>query len=224
MPSYTPPTKDMQFILHDMLNVSASGTPGYAELDADFTGAVLEEAGKIARDLLTLIALIIVMIVQDWALTLASLLIGPPVIIAVAYVSRRIRSVVRDTVMLGAHVAGTMQEVSQGITVVKAFTMEDQLKEKIRGLIDRAHWRRVMRIDRVETAIAAGTAIGTVLVSLEVAILGGMLAALITYLYRSARPALRTMGFDRPPGADQGRGGKHKDRQRRHAVKTNDFR
>ena len=50
MPSYTPPTKDMQFILHDMLNVSASGTPGYAELDADFTGAVLEEAGKIARD------------------------------------------------------------------------------------------------------------------------------------------------------------------------------
>ena len=53
MPSYTPPTKDMQFILHDMLNVSASGTPGYAELDADFTGAVLEEAGKIARDLLT---------------------------------------------------------------------------------------------------------------------------------------------------------------------------
>ncbi len=96
---------------------------------------------SIARDLLTLIALIIVMIVQDWALTLASLLIGPPVIIAVAYVSRRIRSVVRDTVMLGAHVAGTMQEVSQGITVVKAFTMEDQLKEKIRGLIDRAHER-----------------------------------------------------------------------------------
>ncbi|MEQ8895840.1 MAG: acyl-CoA dehydrogenase C-terminal domain-containing protein [Roseovarius sp.] len=53
MPSYTPPTKDMQFILHDMLNVSASGTPGYADLDAEFTGAVLEEAGKIARDLLT---------------------------------------------------------------------------------------------------------------------------------------------------------------------------
>lgn len=75
------------------------------------------------------------------------------------------------------------------------------------GLIDRAHWRRVMRIDRVETAIAAGTAIGTVLVSLEVAILGGMLAALITYLYRSARPALRSMGFDRPPGADQGHHG-----------------
>ena len=35
------------------LNVSSTDTPGYAELDAGFTGAVLEEAGKLARDLLT---------------------------------------------------------------------------------------------------------------------------------------------------------------------------
>jgi SulP family sulfate permease len=75
------------------------------------------------------------------------------------------------------------------------------------GLVDRAHWRRVLRIDRVETAIAGGTAVGTVLVSLEVAILGGMIASMITYLYRSARPALRTMGFDKPTSADQGQPG-----------------
>lgn len=75
------------------------------------------------------------------------------------------------------------------------------------GLLDRAHWRRVVRLDRSETAIAAGTALATVLVSLQVAILGGMIAALVSYLYRSARPALRSMGFDRPPlpgAADQG--------------------
>ncbi|MEQ9260708.1 MAG: acyl-CoA dehydrogenase C-terminal domain-containing protein [Roseovarius sp.] len=53
MPTYTAPTKDMQFILHEVLKVSASDTPGYAELDADFTSAVLEEAGKIASELLT---------------------------------------------------------------------------------------------------------------------------------------------------------------------------
>lgn len=75
------------------------------------------------------------------------------------------------------------------------------------GLIDRAHWQRVVRMDGVETAIAAGTGLATVLVSLEVAILGGMIASLITYLYRSARPALRTMGFDKPPSADQGHHG-----------------
>ena len=41
MPSYTPPVKDMQFLLHEVLKVSQSDTPGYDELEADFTGAVL---------------------------------------------------------------------------------------------------------------------------------------------------------------------------------------
>ena len=52
MPSYTPPTKDMQFILHDVLNVTASGIPGYDELEADFTSAILEEAGKLTAGVL----------------------------------------------------------------------------------------------------------------------------------------------------------------------------
>ncbi|MCZ0812946.1 MAG: acyl-CoA dehydrogenase C-terminal domain-containing protein [Pseudomonadota bacterium] len=52
MPSYTPPTKDMQFVLHDVLEVSQSDIPGYDELDRDFTSAVLDEAGKIAADVL----------------------------------------------------------------------------------------------------------------------------------------------------------------------------
>ncbi|MRU15060.1 acyl-CoA dehydrogenase [Roseovarius sp. A21] len=52
MPTYTPPTKDMQFVLHDVLNVSASDIPGYDELDRDFTNAVLEEAGKLSSEVL----------------------------------------------------------------------------------------------------------------------------------------------------------------------------
>ncbi|WP_380057300.1 acyl-CoA dehydrogenase C-terminal domain-containing protein [Falsihalocynthiibacter sp. SS001] len=52
MPSYTAPTQDMQFILHEVLKVSESSVPGYDELEADFTSAVLEEAGKIATDVL----------------------------------------------------------------------------------------------------------------------------------------------------------------------------
>ncbi len=52
MPSYTAPVKDIQFVLHDLLGVSASDIPGYDELEADFTGAVLEEAGKVASDVL----------------------------------------------------------------------------------------------------------------------------------------------------------------------------
>ena len=52
MPSYTAPTKDLQFVLHDLLNVSALEIEGFADLDRDFTGAVLEEAGKVASEVL----------------------------------------------------------------------------------------------------------------------------------------------------------------------------
>jgi len=52
MPTYTAPTKDINFVLHDMLNISASATPGYADLDRDFTSAILEEAGKITSQVL----------------------------------------------------------------------------------------------------------------------------------------------------------------------------
>ncbi|MEO1577915.1 MAG: acyl-CoA dehydrogenase family protein, partial [Pseudomonadota bacterium] len=52
MPSYTAPTKDTQFILQEVLDVSAQDIPGYDELDADFTAAVLEEAGKVASEVL----------------------------------------------------------------------------------------------------------------------------------------------------------------------------
>ncbi|WP_271948009.1 acyl-CoA dehydrogenase C-terminal domain-containing protein [Ruegeria faecimaris] len=52
MPVYNAPTKDMQFVLHEVLNVSGSDIPGYSELEPDFTGAVLEEAGKVATNVL----------------------------------------------------------------------------------------------------------------------------------------------------------------------------
>ena len=52
MPRYTAPKKDLQFIIHDVLKATETGIPGYDELEADFTGAVLEEAGKIASDVL----------------------------------------------------------------------------------------------------------------------------------------------------------------------------
>jgi len=52
MPSYTPPTKDMQFILHDVLNITESNIPGYDELEADFTSAILDEAGKLTSEVL----------------------------------------------------------------------------------------------------------------------------------------------------------------------------
>ena len=52
MATYIPPVKDQQFILHEVLRISDSDIPGYADLDSEFTGAVLDEAGKIAANVL----------------------------------------------------------------------------------------------------------------------------------------------------------------------------
>ncbi|SEO13761.1 hypothetical protein SAMN04489859_103735 [Paracoccus alcaliphilus] len=52
MPSYTPPTRDLQFILHDVLRLSQSGLPGHEDLDRDFTEAVFDAAGKLSSDVL----------------------------------------------------------------------------------------------------------------------------------------------------------------------------
>ncbi len=52
MPSYTAPVNDIQFVLHTLLKASHQDIPGYDELEADFTAAVLEEAGKIASNVI----------------------------------------------------------------------------------------------------------------------------------------------------------------------------
>ncbi|PRY78236.1 hypothetical protein CLV80_104201 [Yoonia maritima] len=52
MPIYNAPTKDLQFVLHDLLKVSEQDIEGYDDLDREFTGAVLEEAGKVATEVL----------------------------------------------------------------------------------------------------------------------------------------------------------------------------
>ena len=54
MTTYTAPVKDMQFLLHDVFKVTSSDVAGYADLDEGFTAAVLEEAGKVASDVLHL--------------------------------------------------------------------------------------------------------------------------------------------------------------------------
>jgi alkylation response protein AidB-like acyl-CoA dehydrogenase len=52
MPSYAAPLRDMQFVLDEVLELSRSDVPGYAELEPAFTSAILDEAGRIAREVL----------------------------------------------------------------------------------------------------------------------------------------------------------------------------
>ena len=52
MPQYTPPLRDMHFVLHEVLNVTDElrQLPRHADIDADTITAVLEEGGKFAAE------------------------------------------------------------------------------------------------------------------------------------------------------------------------------
>ncbi len=52
MPVYNPPLRDMQFVMHEVLDLPAAfkQLPPHADIDADTMNAVLEEAGKFAAE------------------------------------------------------------------------------------------------------------------------------------------------------------------------------
>jgi alkylation response protein AidB-like acyl-CoA dehydrogenase len=54
MPTYTPPLRDMQFVMHEVLNVvdDFKQIPKHAEIDVDTINAVLEEGGKFASEVI----------------------------------------------------------------------------------------------------------------------------------------------------------------------------
>ena len=54
MGSYIPPLRDMQFVLHEVLDIEnvLQGLPAHADMDADTINAVIEEAGKFASEVL----------------------------------------------------------------------------------------------------------------------------------------------------------------------------
>lgn len=121
-----------------------------------------------ARDLLTLVSLIGVMVSKDWVLSLIVFAVAPPLLYALRYVSRRLRLATRESVETNSRVLGAMQETVQGIAVVKAFTMEQELEKKVNKIIQTAEARsnRIARLSERTSPLTetfAGFAIASVL-------------------------------------------------------------
>ena len=156
---------------------------------------------SIARDAISLIGLIAMMFYMEPILSLVVFLIGPPIVLAVAYISRRIRTVTRDLVNLNSHLLGAMQETLQGITIVKAFTMENLMSQKISALIEQSEARsnKIARVSERTTPISeivAGFAIaGVIAYGGHAAIANqqppGAMFAFITALLMAYEPARR---------------------------------
>ncbi len=154
-----------------------------------------------ARDFMTLVALIGVMVYQDPLLSLFTITAAPPLIFGVNYLARRVRSVVRESVVLNSKLLGAIQESTQGVAVVKAYTMESAIVARVDGLIKSAENRanKITNISERTAPIAetlAGLTVASVIAysgfrAVHQAIPPGATFAFITALLLAYDPARR---------------------------------
>jgi ATP-binding cassette, subfamily B, bacterial MsbA len=87
--------------------------------------------GAIGRDFLVLVALLIVMVVQDPVMSFFSFIVVPPALYLLRKMIRRISNIAKRQFTGGARILETMQETVQGIRIVKAYTMEDAMRARL---------------------------------------------------------------------------------------------
>ena len=85
----------------------------------------------VGRDLLSLIGLVIVMLMQDPYMALLGFAVAPPAMLVLRKLVRRIKGLAHNQFTGTADTLETMQESLQGIRTVKAFTLEQTMRERI---------------------------------------------------------------------------------------------
>ncbi len=90
----------------------------------------------LGRDLLLLIGLIAVMVMQDPYMALLGFAVAPPAMLVLRKLVKRIKGLAHNQFTGTADILETMQESLQGIRTVKAFTLEQTMRERIDASID----------------------------------------------------------------------------------------
>ena len=85
----------------------------------------------LGRDLLLLIGLVCVMLMQDPYMALFGFLVAPPAMLVLRKLVKRIKGLAHNQFTGTADILETMQESLQGIRTVKAFTLEQTMRERI---------------------------------------------------------------------------------------------
>lgn len=86
---------------------------------------------SIGRDALTLIGLLAVMVIQAPVMSLAGLVVAPPAMFVLRHLIRRVRTIAKTAFTGGTRTIETLQETLQGLRVVKAFTLEDEMRRRL---------------------------------------------------------------------------------------------
>ena len=85
----------------------------------------------VGRDLMSLIGLTTVMVIQDPLMSIAGFIIAPPCLVILRKMVRRVRGIARTQFTGGTRIIETMQEALQGLRMVKAFGLEDEMQRRL---------------------------------------------------------------------------------------------
>ena len=85
----------------------------------------------VGRDVLSLIGLVAVMVMQDPYMALFGFAVAPPAMLVLRKLVKRIKGLAHTQFTGTADIMETMQESLQGIRTVKAFTLEQTMRERI---------------------------------------------------------------------------------------------
>jgi ATP-binding cassette subfamily B protein len=155
----------------------------------------------LGRDFLTVVGLVVVMFVQDWKMAAVCFLVFPPAMLLLRKMIRRIRSIAKAQFTGGTRILETMQETIQGIAVVKAFTLEEQMHRRFDANVREVE-RESNKMARVgarsspimETLGGIAVSIGIVYGGYRTMVLGatpGELISFITAFLLANQPAKR---------------------------------
>jgi ATP-binding cassette subfamily B protein len=85
----------------------------------------------LGRDVMTLTGLLVVMLFQAPLLTLIGLLLMGPSVAIVNHLIKRVRSIAQTEFKGGARLAESLQETIQGLRVVKALNLEQEMRHRV---------------------------------------------------------------------------------------------
>ncbi len=154
------------------------------------------------RDMMTMIGLIAVMVYQQPTLTLISLMIGPAAIFGVRLILRKVRAIMAQELASLTEIIKVVQETSAGILVVKAFSLEERMADRMNSAVLQVEKRSnaIARLEAVTSplmdtlsgvAIAAVVALSAVNIFSDAPTSAGQLMSFVTALLMAYEPAKR---------------------------------
>lgn len=130
-----------------LMRVTQSAQAARGLIDLIVTAAV--------RDTLTLLGLVAVMVYQQPLLSMVSLIIGPAAIFGLRIILRHVREIMQKEMASLAEIIKVMQETSNGIRIIKIFSLEGRMNGRMEAAVKQVEARSnaVSRLEAITSPL-----------------------------------------------------------------------